>query len=170
MQGIQLLLGAVIVILTALLFFVGIQVILILRDARTVVKRVHELLAKEQNGDFSSRRFPGLTLFSFLTQLFTKHQSLPDNFVGVKTSSYEYEESKSQTDDVMKPQTSDDLAHITALQERGRRSGHWLGESAFSEPEGSPNRRSGPEGRQVTGSVTGLEGRRVFYREGKPLA
>lgn len=167
MQGIQLLLGAVIVILTALLFFVGIQVILILRDARTVVKRVHELLVKEQSGAFSpsyplvptARRFPGLTLFSFLTQLFTKHQSLPDNFVGVQMSSYEYDlhaqagESKSQTDDVMKPQTSDDFNHITALQERGRRSGHRLGEPLGSE-------RWTP----------GLEGRRVFYREGKPLA
>ncbi|MBI4057890.1 hypothetical protein HY405_01050 [Candidatus Microgenomates bacterium] len=165
-EGIQLLLGIVIVTLSALLVFVGAQVILILREVRSTVQKLNTLLGAQLpfggHTKFTTKPPLYLSLFTFLQQLIKHGKNAP---IVSQVDSY-FEQSRTAaetfmdapvdepTDDVVEAKSFDDpFPHIAALRERGRRSSHRLGESSGSE------------------SMTSrFETRRVFFREGKPLA
>lgn len=93
-QGIQILLAVVIVTLTGLIVFIGVQVIFILKDARKAVKKANRVLDKSES----------VSTPSLLGQLFGgKPQIISEN----------------KTDDVA-PHGDNPFGHIQALQERGR--------------------------------------------------
>ncbi|MBI3290327.1 hypothetical protein HYZ78_02935 [Candidatus Microgenomates bacterium] len=96
-QGIQILLAAVVLTLTGLLVFIGVQVIFILKDARRAVKKANRVLDK-QTEDVST--------FGFLSRV-----------IGVKPQVIS--ENKMPTDDVA-PRGDNPFGHIQTLQERGR--------------------------------------------------
>lgn len=105
--GIQILLGTVILTLTALLVFVGVQVVFILRDLRATVKKINGTLDKPQ---VSTRTFlEYLLIGQSKKQQQTEYQVIDEE----------------QTDEVMRIATkSGSFSHITELQERGRRVFH----------------------------------------------
>lgn len=96
--GIQILLAAVIVTLTGLLVFIGVQVVFILKDARRAVRKANRVL------DRSSER---ISTASFLSQLIgAKPQVISEN--------------KMPTDELLPKGAQNPFGHIQALQERGR--------------------------------------------------
>lgn len=104
-QGIQILLAAVILTLTGLLVFIGVQVIFILKDARKAVKKANRVLDKTVEP---------ISTPSFLSQLIgAKPQIISDK------QSLTRWDNKMPTDDVA-PRGDNPFGHIQALQERGR--------------------------------------------------
>ena len=93
-QGIQILLAAVIVTLTGLLIFIGIQVIFILKDARRAVKKANRVLDKT---------IEPISTPSFLSQL-----------IGGKIQNHPQTISENQMP------VENPFSHIQSLQERGR--------------------------------------------------
>ena len=105
-QGIQILLAVVVLILTGLLVFIGIQVIFILKDTRKAVKKANRVLDK-QSLTLRDKSSEQISTPSFLSQL-----------IGVK--SQVISQNKVLTDDVAPRGSENPFIHIQALQERGR--------------------------------------------------
>lgn len=97
-QGIQILLTAVVLTLTGLLVFIGVQVVFILKDARKAVRKANRVL------DRSSER---ISTASFLSQLIgAKPQVISEN--------------KIPTDEILPKGVENPFGHIQVLQEKGR--------------------------------------------------
>ena len=109
-QGIQILLAAVIVTLTGLLIFIGIQVIFILKDAKRAVKKANRVLDKQSLTPWDKQSLTPwdktvepISTPSFLSQL-----------IGGKTQNHPQTISENQMP------IENPFGHISALQERGR--------------------------------------------------
>lgn len=104
-QGIQILLAGVILILTTILVFVGVQVIFILRDVRLSIKKINQVVS------------PQMSVRTLLEYLLVGQHKKPR---------IEYQViDEEQTDEIVRVAgKSDAFAHITQLQERGRRVFH----------------------------------------------
>lgn len=115
-QGIQILLGVVIVTLTALLIFVGIQVVFILREVRGAVKKINQALGNKLTRSPKHANIP-ISVRTFLEYLLLGQPKVePPKYTTI---------SENQTDDVVEAESIEDsFKHITALQEKGRRVFH----------------------------------------------
>lgn len=116
---IQVLLTAVIITLTGLLVFMGVQVILILHEVHRAAKKLH----KEPTA-----KLPTQSTVSVLQQLI-KNQAAPvtqiDADAPPKPTMFEqlsYETLSTQTE--VCESSQDTFSHITAIRERGRESGN----------------------------------------------
>lgn len=119
LQGIQILLAAVIVTLTALLIFVGVQVVLILKEAHLAVKKINASLEKTKTVSSFEQIRPRFSVFGFLEQLISRNGEKFEE----TTETHLQLEKEEPTDDVLGARTSD-FSHITRLQETGRRVFH----------------------------------------------
>lgn len=103
--GIQILLAGVILILTTLLVFVGVQVIFILRDVRLSIKKINQV---------ASPQMSVRTLLEYL--LVGKAKKSPADYLVIN---------EEETEEIVQmTNKSDAFSHITQLQERGRRVFH----------------------------------------------
>lgn len=111
--GIQILLTAVIITLTCLLAFIGVQVIFILREVHKAAKKLNQTHSP--------------TLYS--TQPFTTFNVL-EGLVKNQFSSVQHINADAlpvTSEKLVEETTSKPFFHITTLQERGRRVFHRLG-------------------------------------------
>lgn len=116
--NIQILLTVVILTLTGLLVFIGVQVIFILREVHRATKKLNETGQHANNSPFSILRQAFSSIQNHPKIALEEERMSPNTDTKITTSQY-----LTLLQQEVGEEKSESFPHITALQERGRTSG-----------------------------------------------